>query len=520
MKSSREPSAPAGGSVASIGRADAAGPIESAAGPIENAPGPPRRRRVSGTRRRLRQPAELPHPPRLPGLGNAHQISLHRLHQNLEDWAHEYGCPYEVHIGPRKFVAFDSPEVAATVLKGRPETFQRYFLIEPIMREMGIAGVFAAEGDEWRTQRRLAMAALSYRNLTAFFDTLHTVSERLLRRWQRAADETKILDVQKELMLFTVDVTSSLAFARDSNTLEQHDDSVQRHLQLIFGVLMQRLNALVPYWRVLRLPSDRALDRARAELAEWLDRVILEARDRLEREPERKLRPRNLLEAMLVTRDERGEAFDEAVIRGNMMTMLLAGEDTTANTIAWVIHELLETRKVARRLHDEVDRVLGSDSLPRDPTAAAQLEYAEAVANEGMRLRPVVPFATMTAKADTVLEDVAIPRGTHVTLLLRTISKNPDLVPEPTRFYPERWLDPEAVANLQRRSIHVPFGSGPRICPGRSLALLEIRMVLGLLYKNFAIERVGRASDVKEHMAFTMGPQNLRIRLRRREQRH
>ncbi|HEY6728220.1 MAG TPA: cytochrome P450 [Polyangiaceae bacterium] len=511
MKSSREPSAPAGNG-ASVERAGAPLPSEETTGTTP-------RRRVSGTRRRLRHPAELPHPPRLPGLGNVHQISLHRLHQNLEDWAHEYGCPYQVHLGPRRFVVFDDPEVTATVLRNRPDGFQRYELIEPIMREMRIAGVFAAEGDEWRAQRRLAMAALSHRNLAAFFGTLHTVSERLLRRWQRAADDDMVLDVQKELMSFTVDVTSSLAFARDSNTLERHDDSIQRHLQQIFGVLTQRLSALVPYWRVLRLPSDRAMDRAQAELSEWLGQVILEARQRLQREPERKLRPQNLLEAMLVTRDERGEPFDETMIRGNMMTMLLAGEDTTANTIAWVIHELLETRKVTQRLQDEVDRVLGSDAIPPDPSAAAELEYAEAVANEALRLRPVVPFASLTAAADTVLQDVVIPRGTHVALLLRATGKNPDFVPEPTRFYPERWLDPEAVASLQRRSIHVPFGSGPRICPGRSLALLEIRMVLGLLYKNFVVERVGRASDVKEHMAFIMGPQNLRIRLRRREQR-
>jgi len=450
-------------------------------------------------------------------LGNAHQISLHRLHQNLEEWAHQYGCPYEVHLGPRKFVVFDDPEVAEVVLRQRPDVFSRYYFIEPIMREMGIAGVFAAEGDEWRTQRRLAMAALSHRNLSAFFGTLHTVAERLLRRWQRAADENEVLDVQQELMLFTVDVTSSLALARDSNTLERDDDGIQKHLRVIFSVLMQRLNALVPYWRILRLPSDRALDRSRAALDDWLGQLIRETHERLAREPKRKLEPQNLLEAMLVSRDAQGDAFDDSVIRGNMMTMLLAGKDTTANTIAWTIHELLEAKRVTHKLGAEVDDVLGSRALPSDPAMAGKLQYAEAVANEAMRLRPVAPFATMTAVEDTVLQDVVIPKGTHVTLLNRTIAMNPDLVAEPTRFYPERWLDPEAVASMQRRAIHVPFGSGPRICPGRSLGLLEIRMVLGLLYKNFTVERVGRPSDVKEHLAFTMSPQNLRIRLRRRE---
>ncbi|HEU5075614.1 MAG TPA: cytochrome P450, partial [Polyangiaceae bacterium] len=472
----------------------------------------PQSQRVSGTRRRLRQPTELPYPPRVPGLGNAHQISWHRLHQNLEDWAHTYGCPYQMQLGRRKFVVFDDPEVTATVLESRPDVFQRYSLTPPSMRRSGTTGVFNAEGDEWRSQRRLAMAALAERNLGGFFGPLRASAERLLLRWQQAADLNDSIDVQRELLSFTADVTSFLTFGRDSNTLAPDDAGIQRHLRTIREVSMQRLSALVPYWRVLRLPADRALDRARSELSEWLGHVIREAYGRLEHEPARKLEPQNLVEAMLVARDERGEAFDESLIRDNLLTMLLSGEDTTANTIAWVIHELLESRKVTQRLADEADRVLGSDCIPRDLALAGELTYAEAVATETLRLRPVVPFVTLTAARDTVLEDVAIERGTHVTLLLRAIAKNPDFVPEPSRFFPERWLDRKAVSDLQRRSIHVPFGSGPRLCPGRGLALLEIRLVLGSLYKNFKIERVGRASDVKEHLAFSMGPQNLRIR--------
>lgn len=474
------------------------------------------RERTSGLRRRLRQPSDLPHPPRLPVLGNAHQINLPRLHQNLETWAHEYGCPYEVHLGPRKFVAFDDPEVIATALSARPDVFRRYFLIEPIMEEMGIAGVFAAEGDAWRAQRRLAMDALSPKHLSAFYTTLYKVAERLLGRWERAADAGTVIDVQQELMLFTVDVTSSLAFARDSNTLEQKDDGIQRHLRQIFSVLMERLNALVPYWRVVRLPRDRSIDRSREALSEWLDQVIAEARARLEAEPERHQHPRNLLEAMLASRDSQGSRFDDQVIRGNMMAMLLAGEDTTANTVAWVVHELCDSRKVAAKLVTEIDSVLGRNPIPSSAEVASGLRYAEAVANEAMRLRPVAPFGMLTAAKHTVLQDVAIEKGTHVALLTRYAAMNPDNVPEPSRFFPERWLDKEAVANMQRRCIHIPFGAGPRICPGRSLALLEARVVLGLLYKNFSVERVGKSSDVKELLAFTMGPQNLRVRLHRR----
>ncbi len=465
---------------------------------------------------RLRSLQDLPHPPRLPIVGNGHQLTPSKLHLTLEKWADEYGCPYAADIVSSKFVSFDDPDIVDEVHRARPARFSRYHKIEPLTKELQAYGVFSAEGQEWRVQRRLAMAALAQKNLRGFYGTLRKVALRLRERFRAAAEEGTVLDLLSEVMLFTVDVTSSLAFGRDTNTIEHEQDRIQEHLALIFPMLQKRLIAVYPYWRKVRLPADRRLDRALLVLGRWIGELISETRAELKARPELADRPENLLQAMLSSQSERGEPFSEAQIHGNVMTMLLAGEETTAGTIAWAVHELLESPPALEAVRAEVDRVLALESIPEDPARCDALDYLLAVANETLRLRPAVPATTMTALEDCVLGGVEVPRGTNVNLLLRRISVNPAYVTEGGRFWPERWLDPERAGELRRRGIFVPFGSGPRLCPGRALGLLELRVVLGMLFREFEVTRVGEAREVTEELQFTMAPRGLRVRLERR----
>jgi cytochrome P450 len=400
------------------------------------------------------------------------------------------------------------------VHRSRPQSFRRFQRIEPIFREFGIHGVFSAEGSEWPSQRRLAVSALAQRNLKAFFGTIRRVTERLFGRWERAAEEGTTIDLLEDLMLFTVDVTSTLAFGRVSNTIENPEDRIQQHLRLIFPNLERRLTALFPYWRVVRLPKDRELDRALAALDAWIEEVVKETRQRLQEHPELEERPENFLEAMLVMRGEDGKAFDPTVIKGNMFTMLLAGEDTTAGAVAWTVHEAIERPDVVGRLVDEADSVLGHDKIAISVEQTQGLRYTLAALNEALRIRPVVPNQTFTTTEDVNVQGVHLPKGTHVSLLMRRASTIPEAGGK--EFSPARFLEEESMEVLKRRGVHLPFGSGPRVCPGRSLALLEGRVILSLLFKNFRIERVGSYQDVKERQTFTMAPHGLKVRLHNR----
>lgn len=461
---------------------------------------------------------DLPGPRVLPLLGSSHLLQPDRLHLQLEEWAKEYGTPYRFAIGPtKKVVVLSDMNDMMPVLRDRPETFRRGTNLEAVFKELGVSGVFSAEGASWRPQRRLSMEALAQKHLRGFYPTLATVARRLRTRWLAAAERGDELDLSEELKRFTVDVTTQLVFGYDIDTIGKDGDVIQDKLGLLFPMFNRRLFAAVPYWRVVRLPSDRAVDKAVAELRVWLAGLTSEARDRLASDPQRAAHPQNFLEAMLTARDERGQPFDDETIFGNAMTMLLAGEDTTAYTLAWAVHHLVEEARCVDELRSELDAVLGDDLVPPDFESANRLEYAGAVANESMRVRPVAPLLFVEPNEDTVVADVTVTPGMLIALLIRPPATSAASFVDPETFVPERWIERLRPAGAHEPGAHQPFGSGPRICPGRNLALLEMKLVLATLYQTFDVQRVGPASSVDERFAFTMYPSNLRVRLRARE---
>ena len=452
---------------------------------------------------------DLPHPPGLPFLGNLLSLDLDRLHLVLEGWAAKYGSLFALRLVGKRVLVVSDPELSQIVFRARPETYRRSSKLERVFDELGVAGVFSAEGSAWRAQRRLAMEALSHRNLRGFYPSLQKVAERLRRRWQTAAQAGTALDIVEELKRFTVDVTTLLTFGEDVNTLEQTGDAViQRRLELLFPTFQRRIFATIPMWRFIRSPRDRQVDQAIAELRAWLERLVAEARARVAAEPNRVASPANFLEAMIAARDESGQPFSDAVIFGNLLTMLLAGEDTTAYTLAWAIHHLCDDPQSVAALRAE----LGTGAVPSDIEAANRLVYAGAIANEAMRLRPVAPLLIFETLTPTILGDIDLPAESVVMVLTRPPAVDARRFHAPDQFLPQRWLDPNPTGPHEPAA-HIPFGSGPRICPGRSLALLEMKVLLATLYGSFDVTRTAPAADVREQFAFTMSPAGLSVAL-------
>jgi cytochrome P450 len=206
-------------------------------------------------------------------------------------------------------------------------------------------------------------------------------------------------------------------------------------------------------------------------------------------------------------------------VAGNVLGMLLAGEDTTANSIAWMIHLLWRHPAALARATDEVRRVTGRFDAPT-LDQIAQLDYLEACAHETMRLKPVAPILPLQALRDVTLGDVRVPAGTVVISLMRRDSVSESHLLNAQAFEPERWLadgGPAAQASAARRT-SMPFGAGPRICPGRYLALLEMKVAMAVLLARFDIESVDTpdGQEARERMSFTMTPVGLRMRLRER----
>ena len=299
---------------------------------------------------------------------------------------------------------------------------------------------------------------------------------------------------------------------------------IQRHLDIVLAGVYRRVMSPLPYWRWLRLPADRQIERSNAALRTAIQDFVAQARARIEADPGLREHPRNLLEAMIaeamIAAADQGDAgVDDRDVVGNVSTMLFGGEDTIANTLAWLIYLLHRNPRAWRLAQDEVER-LAPDPASLTLEQIDALDYLEACANEAMRLKPVAPFLGLEALRDTTVADIHVPAGTTVWCVMRHDSVDERHFPNASEFEPQRWLGDgvaPAAGGVAKR-VAMPFGSGPRLCPGRYLALLEIKLAMAMLVSRFEIEAVATpdGAEAQEVMAFTMNPVGLRMRLRER----
>jgi cytochrome P450 len=457
---------------------------------------------------------DLPGPRGLPLVGNALQLDTARIHLAAEKWQRAYGDFFRFDIGRRRFLVVADAETIGAVLRDRPDGFERTRRLEETAKELGFGGVFSSNGERWRQQRPMVMAGFDPAHIKAYYPTLVKVTERFARRWQKAAAARAPIELQPDLMRYTVDVTAGLAFGADINTIESDEEVIQRHLDKILPALFRRLMAPFPYWRLFPAPRELALAGHLRALRTAVDSFIAAARRRMQAEPRLRAHPGNLIEAMIAARDNQGSGLSDDDVSGNVLTMLLAGEDTTANTLAWMIYLLGRHPEALRRARDEVRGVLRPGALPTQDELTS-LAYVDACMNETMRLKPVAPIIVQQAARETMLAGIRVPKGQLVLCLMRPAASAERHFRNAGAFEPARWLEGGVAAASSAKRVAMPFGAGPRLCPGRYLAMLEMKMVMAMLLNGFDIEGVDTpdGGEAREELHLTMMPVGLRLRL-------
>lgn len=467
----------------------------------------------------LRQIKDLPGPRGVPVFGNAFQVNRAQIHQDMERWAREYGPLFKVKLLRATMLVVADHALFGAIMKDRPNGFRRTPMLGIIANELGLPqGLFSAEGDDWLRQRRMVMASFAPGHVRAYFPSLVKVTLRLQERWTAAAKMQQPINLQADLMRFTVDAIAGLAFGKDINTLQAGEDVIQRHLDKVLPAVFKRIFSIVPIWRYIKRASDRELEASVAVIKNTIEDFVIQARQRMRDDPGLREQPRNLLEAMIVATDQPDSGLGDRQVVGNVLTMLLAGEDTTANTLAWMIHLLKQNQQSLQRVQDEV-RTLAPDPAQFTIEMMDSLVYLDACASETMRLKPVAPFLPLQAMRDTQVGDVAVARGTIIWGVLRHDSVREPYFANPDAFVPERWLtDAPNPLSTEAKRAAMPFGSGPRMCPGRYLALLEMKMAMAMLLSSFDIASVDTpdGKPAQELMAFTMNPVGLTMRLKKR----
>ena len=326
---------------------------------------------MSAAPSKLKRVSELKGPRGLPLVGNLLQVDIEKFHLQLEQWSDEYGPIYKLKMGPRVLVCISDAESINQMLRDRPTTFRRRRSLETIIDEMGFNGVFSSEGEDWKRQRKQVALALNSAHLREFTPKLLATTETLRKNWLHYAETGESVDLCRDVMRYTVDVTTQLAFGVNVNTLETEGPVIQQQLNKVFPVLARRINAPFPYWRYFRSKQDRELDEALISIKATVDGFIADCRQRMADKPEIFAAPSNFLEAIIAAQaTEEGAEFTNEDIFANVLTLLLAGEDTTANTIAWAVHYFIQHPEHFARARAEIDALIAHGSVSHGLPAA------------------------------------------------------------------------------------------------------------------------------------------------------
>lgn len=448
---------------------------------------------------------QLPMPPTAGLLGHVSFLKKTNIHLQLIEWTEKYGNQFRLRLGIKNVLVLSDPKLVKQLLKSRPDEFRRLKNIESVFEEAQVNGIFSAEGKSWKHQRKLTEPMFQPAHLKHFYPKLKAITSRLHQRFEKLAQSGESVELVSEFKKYTVDVTSLLAFGEDFNSIEQDHTPLSAALSDVFPVVNQRCKSPIPIWRFFKTKKDKQFDISLKKVRDFVSECIEKQKQKLAENPNLKENPENMLQIMLTEQNQDSTLTDKDII-SNAITILLAGEDTTANTLAWMAFLISSDNKTSQALEQELadlgDEKVLSWPIPRAP-------YITAIMYEAMRLKPVAPQLYLEPMRDTKIGDLNIKKGTPIFALLHASGFDSELFESPQSFDPNRWLEKgkASFSDIQ------PFGSGPRLCPGRSLAIMEIKLAFHTLLQSFHIEALQPPEDVVEQFAFTMSPVGFNVRL-------
>ncbi len=391
------------------------------------------------------------------------------------------------------------PDHLREVLAQKSGVYRKtHSLFDRLARVLG-NGLVTTDGDVWRRHRRMIQPAFHRDRLEDYAEPIVEEAERATEQWQSGT----IRDVGADLMALTLRIVSRLLFSHDASS----DIATVAAVMAEFQRAIARPE-LAPPW--LPSPQRRRIQRATTALDTMLFGMVDARRRALAAGGER---PRDLLQRLIDAVDEQdGAGLSRQELRDELVTLLLAGHETTSHALSWTLYLLAEhpaetallTAELDSRLHDRVPKLADLATLPRTGWAV----------EEAMRLYPPAYMLARRAAADTTIGGYEVPCGSEITMWTYFTHRDARWFPEPTAFRPTRFES--AARQALPKLAYLPFGGGPRACIGAQLALLEARLILASWLRRWRFERLPE-QQVQPQPRITLRPKHgLRMRVTRR----
>jgi cytochrome P450 len=360
-------------------------------------------------------------------------------------------------------------------------------------------GLLTSEGSFWRRQRRLAQPAFHRERIDAYGEVMVECSAHEVSGWKSG----EIRDVHEDMARLTLDVVTRTLFG---TLLTVEFEEVGAALETIAQRFTGRGGVLFHIPEKVPTPANLRFRRAVRLLDGIIYRIIEGRRAGDERDGDP-------LSMLLEVRDEEtGEGMSDRQLRDEVMTIFLAGHETTANALSWTWYLLARHPETEARLLEELDEVLEG----RAPTVEdlPRLRYTDMVVKESMRLYPPVWAFGREAVEDCEIGGYHVPAGTQLVMSQWVMHRDPRYYERAEEFRPERWVD-GSVEKLPPYA-YFPFGGGPRLCIGRSFAWMEAVLLLATIAQKFRL-RLAQELPIKPQPSITLRPRNgMRMALTKR----
>ena len=411
----------------------------------------------------------------------------------------QYGDLVPVRFGHRRVLLVYHPDAIEEVLVTRNRDFVKSPGVR-ILRPLLGNGLLLSERELWLRQRRLVQPAFHRQRVAAYGDVMAAYAARHVADWK----EGDVIDVHEEMMSLTRAIVAKTLF--DADVADEGDDVGRASAVLMhdFGQRMSSLRQLLPSW--VPTPANVRIRRA----IQRIDRVVYRMiADRRRSSTDRG----DLMSILLHAQDaDDGTRMTDQQVRDEVMTLFMAGHETTAVAISWTWYLLAQHPDADRRLAEELRTVLSS----RAPTAAdlPKLQYTEMVVKESLRLYPPAHGVGRQAETATEVAGHRVAAGTILILPTWAVHRDPRWFEEPERFRPERWE--EARARRLPRYAYFPFGGGPRQCIGNGFATMEAALIVATIAQRFRLN-LASADRVRAIPYVVLRPQRaIRMVLSRR----
>jgi cytochrome P450 len=414
-----------------------------------------------------------PGPPGLPFLGNVLDAWRDPLALFVGSRG-RYGDLVRFKFGPLDYYLVSDPDLVHHVLVENHKAYVKSRNYAGLKLVLG-QGLLTSEGDFWRSQRKLAQPAFHRQRMSGFVDSMAGDTAAMLERWDALPDAP--IDAHAEMMRLTLRIVGHTLFSTDVDGEASAVGAALNHALAWTNHYVEALIS-VPPW--VPTPENLRFKRSKKTLDDMVFRII-DARQKSGEDAG------DLLGMLMAVRDEETrEGMTARQLRDEVMTLVVAGHETTANLLAWAFYLLSEHPDVARRVKAEVDEVLGD----RVPVLAdlPRLGYTKRVLEESLRLYPPAWVFERQAILDDVLGGFRIPKGSILGISPWCIHRSPALWDDPERFDPERFL-PDAVA-ARPKFAYLPFGGGPRFCIGNGFAMMEAQIIVAMIVQRWSLALV------------------------------